>query len=768
MATQPTPASELDHRLRGLAPGWRFAGRYRMESLVGRGGMGVVWRAQDERLERTVALKFLVETLVHDPMAIDDLKRETRRALDLTHHNIVRVYDFVEDSAEGLAGIAMEFFPGQTLTTRRIAMPTRCFEPETIIPWLTQLCDAMAYAHERVGVVHRDLKPQNLMIDDRGELKITDFGIARVASDSLTRISISKVSGTPSYMSPQQARGERPIVADDIYAIGSTIYELLTSRPPFWQGDISTQIGTVVPPRMTDRLRDLTSIEREIPKVWEETVAACLEKEADKRPRSARDLAERLGIALPSTHHTVHGPRVHHEVAPSSIPSIDLAALQPDLDFESPTLVGAPVHRTPPSSSDHAISHIPAPHHPGESAQEEPSIPRWLWLTGLAVVLPVLAFTGGALIRQSLAKPEKTVTETAAVSTPAEQPGPSPKPAPVDAPANTSTITVPGDYPTIQAAIDGAQDIKTITLRPGVYRENLTLKDGIRLVGENADSCRIVPPEGATALIMARGVQGCAIENLTLDGSEIADRSARCDGIAISDAEVKVSGCTVREMTGAGILVHGSDTAAEVTGNRVEGNIFHGILLLRTGTGAALRKNQSRQNKGAGIHFNDGAGGLAEENICEQNGSSGILADGVSTSPTLQANRCDRNKENGIAFMGAARGSVTDNVCEENGDSGFSAIGEGTAPDFMKNTARKNIRYGIIFTTGADGDATENLCEENELSGISAANRSTRPALSKNQLLRNRKFGIESTNGASPRIAPDNVFTGNVAGEVSR
>src|SRR5262245_17743558 len=226
-----------------------------MEFLVGRGGMGVVWRARDETLDRPVALKFLVESLVHDPSAIDDLKRETRRALELTHHNIVRVYDFVEDHAESLAGIAMEFFPGQTLAARRIAVTARCFETETVSPWVAQLCDAVAYAHEKVGVIHRDLKPQNLMIDERGELKITDFGIARVASDSLSRISVGKVSGTPSYMSPQQARGESATPADDIYAIGATIYELLTSRPPFWQGDVPTQVGTIVPPRIAERRR---------------------------------------------------------------------------------------------------------------------------------------------------------------------------------------------------------------------------------------------------------------------------------------------------------------------------------------------------------------------------------------------------------------------------------------------------------------------------------------------------------------------------------
>jgi len=103
-----------------------------------------------------------------------------------------------------------------------------------------------------------------------------------------------------------------------------------------------------------------------------------------------------------------------------------------------------------------------------------------------------------------------------------------------------------------------------------------------------------------------------------------------------------------------------------------------------------------------------------------------------------------------------------------NGDSGLAGIGEGTAPEFVKNTARKNVRYGIYFANGADGDATENICEENHASGIGVTSTSTRPALSKNQLARNQKFGIESSNGASPRIAPDNVFTGNVAGEVSR
>ena len=728
-----------------------------MESLVGRGGMGVVWRAKDETLDRPVALKFLVETLVHDPSAIDDLKRETRRALDLTHHNIVRVYDFVEDPIEGLASIAMEFFPGQTLAARRIAVTNRCFDPGTVSPWVAQLCDAMAYAHEKVGVIHRDVKPQNLMIDDRGELKITDFGIARVASDSLSRISIGKVSGTPSYMSPQQARGQSPTATDDIYAIGATIYELLTSRPPFWQGDISTQLWSVVPPKMTDRLRELTGIIREIPRDWEETIAACLDKEAGNRPRSARELAERLGIALPSTQfHSSATTRSEFPPLPMAVPPVDLAALQPD-QFEMPTLAGQTVVQSTtlvrPSVSSRDKPTVPPPL-PTTPKRSDFPIPRTLWLPGLAVGLAVLALFGGAMMRRFAARPEPEKTTAAATPSPETK--------------IAVTASVPDKFPTIQEAIDAAQPGDLITLRPGTYRESVSLKDGVRLAGDRSGACRIVPPDGAVALILVRGVRGSAIENLVLDGTDAPAPSARLDGIAISDSEVKVSGCTVRGMSGSGIVVHGSDTVAEIDDNQVENNGVNGILLLRTGPTATVRKNQARHNKGAGIQFDDEAVGAAEENICEQNGDSGILVEGVATAPSLRSNRSFQNERHGIAFVGAARGSANGNTCEENRDSGLAGLGEGTAPELVANISRRNVRYGVFFGSGADGSATGNLCEANQLSGIGVANTSTRPALSENKLVQNQKFGIESSGGASPRIAPDNQFTANVAGEISR
>ncbi len=178
---------DLGATLRGFAPGMVMFGRYQLKAMLGRGGMGVVWRAHDQRLEREVALKFLPELVVRDKLAIADLKRETNRCLQITHPYIVRVHDFVEDPAQGVAAIAMEFVDGDNLSNLRAGREHRCFEVEELRPWVRQLCAALDYAHGRARVVHRDLKPANLMVNEAGELKVTDFGIARSLVDSASR-----------------------------------------------------------------------------------------------------------------------------------------------------------------------------------------------------------------------------------------------------------------------------------------------------------------------------------------------------------------------------------------------------------------------------------------------------------------------------------------------------------------------------------------------------------------------------------------------------
>ncbi len=291
--TSPDP----EPTLRGHATGTRVFGRYTLGQLLGRGGMGVVWQARDEVLGEDVALKFLPDAVRWDPGAYEDLKDETRRARQLTHPNIIRIHYFVEDASG--AAISMELVKGATLTALRMAREGRLFDPADILPWLPQLGAALDYAHTQARIVHRDLKPTNIMLTPEGVLKVGDFGIARSLADSVTRVSMMS-AGTLVYMSPQQAMGEEPSPADDIYALGATLYELLTGKPPFHTGDVRVQLFQRRPDSIAARRKLLAPTAAEVPAAWETTIAACLAKEPSSRPASAGEVARRLGGVGPT------------------------------------------------------------------------------------------------------------------------------------------------------------------------------------------------------------------------------------------------------------------------------------------------------------------------------------------------------------------------------------------------------------------------------------------------------------------------------------
>src|SRR5213593_2325204 len=292
---------------REFASGQKVFGRYMLIKVLGRGGMGIVWLARDEELERDVALKFLPDLMIHDRAVFDQLNRETKRCLELTHPHIVRIHDFVHDERSG--GISMEYIDGETLSNLRAEKERRVFEPDEIATWISQLCDALDYAHNRANVIHCDLKPANLMVNQRGDLKITDFGIARSLTDSVSRLTLEQGrSGTLVYMSPQQLNGDRCTHLDDIYALGATIYELLTSKPPFYSGNIDRQICERVTPSMTERRKELDIEPAFIPPVWEDAVAGCLAKDPSQRPQSAAEVAQRLRLA-PAQTRTIAAPK---------------------------------------------------------------------------------------------------------------------------------------------------------------------------------------------------------------------------------------------------------------------------------------------------------------------------------------------------------------------------------------------------------------------------------------------------------------------------
>ena len=299
----PTRRADADDYVTraGLGAGAQMFGRYRLEALVGRGGMGVVWKARDEKLERLVALKLLPEVVAEDPEAVRDLLRETKYCLELTHPNIVRVYDLVQEGP--LAAIAMEYVDGESLAKRKAASPGGCLTLGELRPLMGQLCAALDYAHGVAKVVHRDLKPANLLVTRDGRLKVTDFGIARSLTDTHTRLTgrVGSTSGTLAYMSPQQLLGGDPSPGDDIYALGATLYELFTGKPPFHTGDLAMQVREHTPPSLAERRKQFGITGEAIPAAWEETIAACLAKDPAQRPQSAGEVARRLGVgpALP-------------------------------------------------------------------------------------------------------------------------------------------------------------------------------------------------------------------------------------------------------------------------------------------------------------------------------------------------------------------------------------------------------------------------------------------------------------------------------------
>src|ERR1039458_3439341 len=208
-----------------FVPGALLAGRYRILGLLGRGGMGEVYRAMDLTLGQSVALKFLPEEAARNQALLERFHGEVRVARLVSHPNVCRVYDIGQ--VEGMPFISMEYVDGEDLAcllTRIGRLPA-----DKAVETGRKLCAGLAAAHDR-GVIHRDLKPQNIMINKRGEVVIMDFGLAAIANE-LTGAEAR--NGTPAYMSPEQIKGAVVTARSDIYALGLVLYELFTGKRPF-------------------------------------------------------------------------------------------------------------------------------------------------------------------------------------------------------------------------------------------------------------------------------------------------------------------------------------------------------------------------------------------------------------------------------------------------------------------------------------------------------------------------------------------------------
>ncbi len=288
----------------GATPGGRIGGaRYLLKRLVGRGEFSELWLARDVKNEKDVALKFLPRALLQDENLLEHLRQDVSRNGLLKHPHIVSAYELVAD--DNAAAIAMDFIDGWSLATMKVDKLGQCHSPEEIGPWVREVGDALAYAHNEFGMVHGDLKPSNLLTSTREGIKITDFGFASlIRTESSKRGIIKSGYGGIGFLSPQQVMGEPPSKLDDIYSLGATIFDLLTGTPPFYKGEIIAQICSLKPPRMAQRLAELSFQSDPLPVVWEETVAACLAKNPADRPQRVEDVLQMLeGKPLPKVSH---------------------------------------------------------------------------------------------------------------------------------------------------------------------------------------------------------------------------------------------------------------------------------------------------------------------------------------------------------------------------------------------------------------------------------------------------------------------------------
>ena len=329
----------------GLQPGALFGGRYEILGVLGQGGMGAVYKARDRELDRLIALKVIRPELATDPAILQRFKQELILSRNITHKNVVRIYDLGE--ADGIRFISMEYVEGEDLRT--ILRREKKLSPKEAIAVVEQVCRALDSAHSE-GVIHRDLKPQNIMRDKHGRIVVMDFGLARSLGDSgLTQT--GAIVGTMEYMSPEQALGSTLDQRSDIFSVGLIFYELLTGKAPY---EADTAIASLMK-RTREEARSASDVEASVPRSLSAIVSRCLEREPANRYHSAVELLQQLATweANPNISAETLSKMIAHPVVRPSRFSLDL---------------------------------------PGKS---------WMWIAGAVLVIVLATFAGRTLLNRA-------------------------------------------------------------------------------------------------------------------------------------------------------------------------------------------------------------------------------------------------------------------------------------------------------------------------------------------------------------------------------
>jgi serine/threonine protein kinase len=311
--------SDYNTTMLSLEPGDSLSGRYRLERVIGEGGMAVVWLATDLNLDRLVAIKVLPTALSRDVRAITRLKAEAVRNLELTHPNIVRLHSFEQDPVRGnQAYLVMQCVEGKTLHEYLAEHPDG-LPKKQVQKWSAQIAAAIDFAHKR-GILHRDIKPSNIIIENAtGDAYLMDFGIAREARDTMTMVTgrQQESSGTLPYMSPQQLVGKND-KSNDIYSFAATLYEALCGHPPFYTGEIAYQIREIEPEPIESLSKSANA-----------ALLAGLAKDASKRPGTCMAML-RASSSQPQVISTVApgDTKAGENISPATTPIIEASPIE--------------------------------------------------------------------------------------------------------------------------------------------------------------------------------------------------------------------------------------------------------------------------------------------------------------------------------------------------------------------------------------------------------------------------------------------------------
>ena len=422
--------------------GRTLSGRYKIESLLGQGGMSAVYKASDPNLKRVVAIKLIHLHLSTDPMFVMRFESEAAAVASLRHQNIVQVYDFNNDN--GIYYMVLEFIPGETLQDRmkRLVEDKRKLSLEDSLKYILNISDAVGYSHQR-GMVHRDIKPANIMLDVQGQAILMDFGIVKILGGE-SHTSTGAVVGTARYMPPEIIRGEVADNRSDIYSLGVTLYEMLSGRPPF----LADSAMTLMMMHLNDPVPDVRGFRSDIRPEVVAILQKCLAKARNDRYQSAAELSADLKRALASIGGQPTSIRIR-ESAPKLEGSTSTSDHSPVVHSqnESVSAIQSQPHSQP----------VPPPYKPPPPSRTKSSARPIFWIAGAGILFiccvvlifflrPNLGSSVVATATQSLASIDAGLTGATEQVIPSDTPAPSETP--TDTPAPTAT------YPPLYARIN--------------------------------------------------------------------------------------------------------------------------------------------------------------------------------------------------------------------------------------------------------------------------------------------------------------------------